>query len=635
MSSRAGSGLKGSALYKKTDGVFSITDDRKSIIWTPSQPPDAAPAITIAITNISNLQQTPETNPKVILKIFEKPPGGTEATPAITHLFHFNSPKAPREEANAIKEVLSCLLVGLKANDPSVSKVNGHLPVSKAPGALQFASSDGWYEDSQLKADFDLQRDLMIRNPFLKQTYDEFRKLKSDGLSLTQFNSQFWSTRTNMLRAHAVEFNQKKGSYNVLSEVKPIGDSVTINREQIQLVFSQHPLVKQVYDENVPKLNEVLFWERFFLSRLYKKLKGNRITESDTTDPTFDRYLNQSDDDRSLRRRQEETQIPHFIDLEGNEENQGGTKSGNRKDWTMRPNSTTKVPIIRSLNSVSERIMANVAPSDIDPANPIGMSEKEFNELTLRDLQAASNETRIELNIKEQSLIQSRHKSSVSEEARFYAAKVPSDVLHDLSDDVMNGIGGGLQSAIGFIDDSNSEDEDKLPHVGSKSSIAEAQEHLIQGVKARGKEIAVARGNTDSKTMQAGLSNGIFESLTLSHATTTEFLNQFWLLFLSGDADRAGELSKTVESLDRAMERINAVAAAAEKERQEVIEQQRQEIRAHYQRTQKRLAWNANTIKGGEKTVMEMMDPIIKTLRKALTDYKEAFAAQNLEAPGS
>jgi transcription initiation factor TFIIH subunit 1 len=54
--------------------------------------------------------------------------------------------------------------------------------------------------------------------------------------------------------------------------------------------------VKTVYDENVPRVSEDQFWSRFFLSRLFKKLKGDKVLPSDTTDNIFDRYLNRDDE---------------------------------------------------------------------------------------------------------------------------------------------------------------------------------------------------------------------------------------------------------------------------------------------------------------------------------------------------
>jgi transcription initiation factor TFIIH subunit 1 len=571
-----------------------------------------------------------------MLKIFEK---SLDAAEPITHLFHFNSPTNPRGEANAIKDVLTNLISAAKATDASVPRPNGASPVMAIASAIKSGSvTNRWYDDAQLKSDIELQQSLMKKDPALHRTYMEARRTKPETISDSQFNSQFWSTRTNNLRAHAIETHQKRGSYNVLSAVKPRqvdGElKMNISAEQVQLIFSQHPLVKRVYDENVPKLNEMEFWSRFFLSRLFKKLKGERITDADSTDPTFDRYLDASNDD-GLSKRLLETHIPHIIDLEGNEENQGGTKSGNRKDFTMRPGSTAKVPIVRTLNSLSEKIMAHVAPSDVDPANPIGMDEETFNSLALRDLQGDAEENRIMLNIKEQTQFFSNEKTEMSSEAALYAKQVPSEVLLELETDldptVMGSTAAGgfdLHSAIGVLEDSDSEeDEEKPAHVGSKASRLDAQRHILEAVAARRIEI----DGSSSQNALAGLSQKLFDRLTLTHATTTEFLHHFWVVFLSGDPDRAGELAKMVETLERAMNRINSVAADAEREREEIIQKQKKHIRDVWEQTGKKLKWNASSVGGGEKVVREMMEPTIKTLQKASKEYRKALAAEGID----
>ena len=435
-----------------------------------------------------------------------------------------------------------------------------------------------------------------------------------------------------MLRAHAVEMNQKRGAYNVLSAVKPRqvdGElKMNISAEQVQLIFSQHPLVKRVYDENVPKLNETQFWSRFFLSRLFKKLKGERIVEADSADPTFDRYLDANTDD-DLGRRLLAAHVPYIIDLEGNEENQGGSKGGNRKDFTMRPGAIAKVPIIRTINSLSEKIMAHVAPSDIDPSDPIGMDEETFNSLRLRDLQGDAQENRIALNIKEQSRFFSNEKTTVSAEAAFYAKQVPAEVLSGLRKDLDPGIldsdaAGGLdlRAAIGVLEDSDSEDEEKVFHVGSKASLADAQKQILEAIAARRAEL----DGSSSQSSLSGLSQKVFDRLTLTHATTTEFLHHFWLVFLSGDPDRANELAKMAETLERAMDRINAVAADAEKERQEIVRRQKEHIKDVWEDTGKKIQWNPSTVAGGQKVVKEMMQPTVNTLEKASREYRRALA---------
>ncbi|KAH8819943.1 hypothetical protein F5884DRAFT_31057 [Xylogone sp. PMI_703] len=633
--------IRASTLYQKNEGTLSISKDQRSLLWLPLKD-SPENLVTISIADITNLQQTPESAKKVMLKVFEKIPSSTEP---VTHLFHFNSPANPRGEANAIKDALTTLISEIKTNDVkglaasnSGGSQSAAMAIASAVSSKPASVPSKWYDDAQLKIDIELQQSLMKKDPSLHRTYMEARRTKPDTISDSQFNSQFWSTRTNMLRAHAIETNQKRGAYNVLSAVKPRqvdGElKMNISAEQVQLIFSQHPLVKRVYDENVPKLNETEFWSRFFLSRLFKKLKGERITEADSTDPTFDRYLNASDDE-NIPQNLLTVHVPHVIDLEGNEENQGGFKSGNRKDFTMRPSSSAKVPIVRTLNSLSEKIMAHVKPSDLDVTAPTGMDEETFNMLALRDLQGDPEENRLMLNIKEQSRFFSNDTSDISEEASLYAKQIPSDVLFGLQTDldptIMDSDSAGgldLRTAIGVLDDSDSDDEEeeKVPHVGSKASFADAQKQILKSITY---QRAVIDGSSAESSL-SGLSQKIFDRLTLTHATTTEFLHHFWVVFLSGDPDRAGELAKLVETLERAMDRINTVAADAEKERADIIAKQKQHIRKVWEDTGKKIQWSSNSVGGGEKVVKEMMEPTIKALDKAARDYRKALAAEGV-----
>lgn len=574
-----------------------------------------------------------------MLKILTK---AADQPEPVAYTFHFNSPSEPRREANLIKETLSGLISALKQGEALALKANGAPGASAAMAIASAVTSKPtgnpvWYDDTELKNDIELQQALMKKDPMLGRTYEEARRTKPDTVSNPQFNKQFWSTRVNLLRAFAVERKQQPGAYNVLSAVKPRQEDgelkLRISKDQIQLIFNQHPLVKRVYDENVPRLNESDFWSRFFLSRLFKKLKGERIVESDTSDATFDRYLDQTSGD-ILAKRLEDAHIRYTIDIEGNEENQGGNKRGNRQDFTMRPSPYEKAPIIRTLNSLSEKIMEHVAQSDIDPNAPAGVDEATFQELALRDLQGDAEENRIVLNYKQQSQFLSGDKAQVSAESKLYENQDPNGLLLELQTELSpefmgtDEVGGlDLKTAIGFNEESDSEDEEdqpKIPHVGSKKALSSAQTQIFGEITYQRTRLY----GDDSKPSLGGLSQSLFDRLTLTHATTTEFLHHFWTIFLSGDPDRAGELAKLVETLDRALDRINAVAADAEKERTAQIDAQKQDIYRLYKETGKKKRLEA--VGGGEKVVREMLEPTINALGKATQQYKKALAAEGV-----
>ncbi|ODH47616.1 hypothetical protein GX48_06294 [Paracoccidioides brasiliensis] len=642
--------------YKKKDGSLAMATDGKSITWTPEVAGSGASPVTIQVADITHLQQTPAASPKVMLKIFAQtsndgsnggpnnpPPGATEQ-----YIFSFVSGPNARAEADAIKDALSASIQAVKT---------GQVPTKEgAPAAMAIAnalaSASGkppWDDDSRLIADAELQQSLLKANPALQKVFMETLRTKAEAVTSAQFVSQFWSTRVHLLRAHAIEKAQTRGSYNVLSTLKPrVEDNVTklnISKEQIQLIFSQHPLVKKVYDENVPKLTEQQFWSRFFQSKLFKKLRGERVTDADASDPILDKYLKVDE----YAGHSWTAHVPHMIDLEGNEVDVS-QRMGNRPNFDMRPAAMDNVPIIRTLNSLSEKIMANVTPIDADPSAPIGMNEETYNELQLRDLRVEEELKRITLNVRDQSRFFVGTNPKEDGDTQTVAQQDPREILRRLQDDLdavfpPNKRGGVQLDRIVEPEETDSDEDDdddddnnnnnnarnqqntkaQVEKVGSKSALAAASSEIFAAIRDRKSQFSPASA-TSPET--CGLPSSIFDRLTLTHATTTEFLHQFWQAFLSGNPERAGEIASLVESLNRAMDRIKAVADEAEKERQAEIERLKQHAREVRVSTGKNIRPNLKRVEGGEKTVNALMEPTLKALEKALEEYRKALAQQ-------
>jgi transcription initiation factor TFIIH subunit 1 len=591
-----------------------------------------------------------------MLRIFAQSPN---APAPETHLLTFTSSTAARAEADAIKNALSTAIQRAKAapaggqsaaiEDGTAGYQSAAMAIASAVSSTTNAAGEAptWYGDSQLSSDIKLQQSLLKADPQLQKTFVESLRTKPEIISNSQFTAQFWSSRLQLLRAHAIDKNQSRGAYNVLSTIKPktIDSEIRlkISPEQIQLIFNQHPLVKRVYDENVPKLNERDFWSRFFTSRLFKKLKGEKITDADAPDPILDKYLHY-DENVGFAARLDATHVPHIIDLEGNEVNNSQRK-GNQPDWTMRPTAADKVPIIRTLNSLSEKIMAHVAPADIDPSEPIGMDEETFNELALRDLQGDAKENRILLNIRDQRQIFSKDKENdVPAGDKTYDHQDPRKVLADLRTDIQateteatSGAGLDLQSAIGFDPDEDSDyEEDRRSTLGKKSSIKKASAQIFRTIQQRRANSDDAALVTDdlgqSQAATSGISPALFDRLQLTHATTTEFLHHFWLVFLSGDADKADELSSMVESLNRAMDRIEAVAIDADEERKKAIDQKKRELREAFQRDGRKRRYDYDSMEGGSVVVHQMLGPTIRAVSAATAEYRKALALETVDA---
>ncbi|KAL6717578.1 RNA polymerase II transcription factor B subunit 1 [Lecanora helva] len=640
--------LRGSAAYKKKDGILSISKDSKSISWTPVAPPGSQPALTLPISSITrnqDLQQTPATSAKVMLKVFAQAPGTSTSD---THVFTFTSATAARAEADVIKDALSNAIQSSKAGGslPTAPGGGGSSAAMAIAGAVFSTPGGGkdpssWYDDERLKQDPELTLSLLKANPSLKKTFSEAQKTKPSSITASQFASQFWSSRVHLLRAHAIEKSQTRGAYNVLSAVRRYTednqDKMQIGKDQIQLIFKQHSLVKRAYDENVPKLSEKEFWGRFFRSRLFKKLKGEKVQESDALDNVLDKYLQDDENDAERARRAMAAHIPHIIDVEGNEENHSQRK-GNRPDHTMRPNFSDKVPLYRSLNALSEKILSQVAPNDVDPSLPIGMDEETFNSLALRDLQGDTEENRVILNIKDQSrFFNSDKDSGTSAEASTFAKQNPAKMLKSLQADLSHLDGHtNLETAIGVNDDSDSSDDEANPkkgHVGSKASLKAATSQILKAIsEQRARTDDLSTSNSQFSTVQtsstSGLSSGIYESLSICHATTIEFLQHFWSLFLSGDPDRANEIAYKFESLGRAKERIEAITEEAEAERQAAINKIKKQAQEYFERTGKRRKYDYDTVLGGTKAVNQLLGPTIKAIELAEKEYKKALKEQ-------
>ena len=579
-----------------------------------------------------------------MLKIFAQTQG---ASVSEQYVFSFTSPTTARAEADAIKDGLSKAIQAAKAGSSVLAQPKGGSAAMTMASAVTslppgVANTDAWYDDSRLKSDVQLQQSLLKANPSLSKTFVESLRTKPESITSSQFTSQFWSTRIHLLRAHAIEKNQTRGAYNVLSSFKPMTvdgtTKLSISKEQIQLIFNQHSLVKRVYDENVPRLSEEAFWSRFFQSRLFKKLKGEKISEIDPTDQVLDRYL-QYDEDEDRGKRLAASHVPHIIDVEGNEENHSQRK-GNQPDFTMRPTSMDRVPIIRTLNALSEKIMVHVPPNDVDPSLPIGVDEETFNTLALRDLQGDAEENRVILNVKDQSRFFSSNKEiGVSTDATLYAEQDPVQVLRLLKTDLARMTSNpGLESAIG-VDDDSSDDESqpKKSHVGSKASLAAATRQILAAVsqqRAQTEDLhASAAGfSTALPSSTFGLPAAVFDRLSLTHATTTEFLQHFWSAFLSGDGDRAEEISRLVETLNRAMDRIKAVADDADQERTKEVDKVKKQMRDHYERTQRKMKFDFDSIGGGAKVVHQLLGPTVEAIQLAGREYKKALAAASSSA---
>ncbi|KAJ6283186.1 hypothetical protein J3E71DRAFT_214748 [Bipolaris maydis] len=640
------------AQYKKQDGTVSVSADGKTVAWRSAG--GALPPLSIAIADIANLQQTPATAAKASIKIVVKEP----SPQAGNHTLTFTS-AAARDDQQTITGALRKWIENSKQQAaPSPAPAPATVKAGEGDGGSSAAmamaqtvaaaakSDQDTYDDAKLLADTALQMSLLNSSPALRQRFDRALLEKPDSVSVLQFSMQFWSTRVHMLRSHATERSQATGTYNVLSVIKSksVNGTLMLNltKEQIELLFRQHPIVQKAYNENVPPLTEGDFWERFFHSRLMKKLKGERIQDKDVLDPKLDKYLSYDETaDSTLDLLA--ASIPTFINIEANENNHS-QKQGNRPDFTMNPAHYEKAPILRVLNRMSEKMMKEVPPSDANRHGPAGVDEETYKELQLRDLQLADDDNRVVLKVHDQSRFFSAGQSvHTSTSAATYTKRTPEQTLSTLHQDLRKFDGNtgqatkvDLHSLIEINDESSSDEEESVPKkktkVGSRSSRKAASSQILSALKKRhlhNDDYSSSKSiPTTERAKELHVSEAVLDNLTMTHNTTVEFLHYFWAVFYSGDPDRANEIARLIETLDKSLDRIKAVADMAEAERAARIEHARKENEFSNQRERKKRKFDPEAIRGGAKAVNQIVDPLLRAIDAARRQYQTALREQ-------
>jgi transcription initiation factor TFIIH subunit 1 len=142
-------------------------------------------------------------------------------------------------------------------------------------------------------------------------------------------------------------------------------------------------------------------------------------------------------------------------------------------------------------------------------------------------------------------------------------------------------------------------------------------------------EYPSAKGVLNSEqAAKLGISDTILDNLTMTHNTTVEFLHYFWDVYHSGDPERANEVAKLIETLDRSLDRINAVADAAEAERAARIEKAQRDNEMYTQRTGRKRKFDPEAVKGGANAIAQIVQPLKRAIDAARSQYQTALNEQ-------
>lgn len=572
------------AKYKKSSGMLTIDEDTDRLYWQGDN--TLAPAVQLKLSEIENVQATPESSPKLMIKLLMKSPGES-------YMFQFTS----KTFQTSSKEKLSGIVRKNKGVAAPVEQVS--TPKQSTSDAAKEKVDEknktqiysAYLEPKSLLRNHSLQQDVIRSNPDIRKTFEQ--AVISNNIS----NEDFWSTRLHVLRAAALSNSQKRGPYNVLSTIKRTVNSdnqqvLSLSVEKIQDLYEQCPIVYQAYKDNVPPMPENNFWEDFFSSRLFRRLRGDKIKASDPMHPVLDKYLDYLDnfekdsgnkpafaaaskkrkfgDMNSGDGNDDDVDIPFFLNITGNEENDP-QRLGNRPDMTMRSGAEgpSALTLLKSMNSLSQTMVYgqesssngnSVSSASVGINRSVPMHDRDeknlMSELRIRGLDKEHTPQFMEL-----------HMKTLNTDA------IRDDILNthpelfennETGDSVSNGSTANdaavddmtPKESLDYLKNSISGSMD-LQEVGSaehSESIKRAQKHVTRTIKQRAKEGGGNRTNDERSTDFL-----IQEKVATVHSTTVEYLRHFWIHFLSGDPAQAPAINKLVTVLKKSQAAITEI----------------------------------------------------------------------------
>ncbi|KAI5965799.1 TFB1 [Candida pseudojiufengensis] len=592
--------IRGACSKDKVGGMVYIREDivPSMLEWKAIE--DDKNFLNIPLNKLIALQASKESTPKMILQISYKLDDDQQEPTKIR--LHFNN----RPTMNNIKDALQTIVArsrtrveGSSTPTPQQSLTTPQTTSASATPTPTSSSSSSTsapsLSDSNLLKNFELQQKLLLEDKNLRNIFTK---------SVMQFKLSptiFWSSRINQLRTFALTISQHRGPYNVLSTIKPVATSdnqvnVNVTRDTINEIFEIYPIIKRAFQDLVPqKLSEGEFWSRFFNSKLFRRLRGDKIgINSGRGDAILDKYIymddklineennngeqngdtNENDEQITKRRKLNELNANHinkFLDLSGNEQD-NSQKLGNRPDMTMRydddnnDNDTTTtttttaknskkenemIILMKNMNKLSSKMMSMSSENiPTNGENSIdGLSANEVNEyeedLNLHDLNDYNDSNYIALNINTN-------------------GNTTSEVIEKLIDDDLN------------IEETNSndvqlDDIDLSAYLSNQiqtneidlsetfknkeQDIEKTYLQISNTIKQNFKTFKLINKEeqTSSSTIQSQpiniIPNLLIQEIITYNITIVEFLSHFWKLFLNSSESNSNQLKKIYTSL--------------------------------------------------------------------------------------
>lgn len=624
--------VSGACVINKMSGLLQIHEDTNpsKLIWKAI---DQDKSLEVPLNKLSKLQASPDLSPKMLLRLFYT----LLDSPDVKDIkLIFNN----RQTMSAVKEALQSIVARQKTviNDAPPRESTASASGTPAPDAskglspspgdpLDFSTAQSLSEASLLK-NRQLQQKLLLEDKTLRNIFTQ--SVIKYKLSPTIF----WLSRVSQLRTYALTISQHRGPYNVLSTIKPVATSdnqvnVNVTRNIINEIFDTYPVIRRAYNELVPeKLNEGEFWSRFFNSKLFRRLRGDKINTSNTRgDIVIDKYLYVDADfveREELAKKATSTLKEHnvnkFIDLYGNEVD-NSQKLGMAPDFTMKfsneeanqnagsngaqaePTGPGKhenemVILMKNMNKLSNKMIGfnDLAPEQ--GADPAAIVQEMEEDLKINDLEETDELTYVQLNLDTQVARQS-----------LYEKKASPGVEDILKTEVDSFLGANF-----FVGSENGIDLNET-YQSKGAEINKASLDLSALVKHNFRTFKLMHNLRDhtADTATNLLPDEDVQELITFNITMIEFLLHFWSLFLGGG--NPAQLKKLFTNLRNCQTELSAL----EKKIKEHVENHDQ------------LKDNERLREKALKDVDTCIFPLTSALNKAVNDYVAAVRAASTE----
>lgn len=567
--------VSGACVISKVSGLVQIREDTtpSKLMWKAI---DQDKSLEIPLNALSRLQTTPDSSPKMVLKLFYSEPPSTEVKDI---KLSFNN----RQTMTAVKEALQTIIARqktvIKDTDGQSTATASPAPGEKdgtatpegtpAPGNPLDFSSPKSLSDASLLKNHELQKKVLLDDPNLRNIFTQ---------SVIRFKlspTMFWSSRIGQLRTCALQISQHRGPYNVLSTIKPVATSdnqvnVNVTRSTINEIFETYPIIKRAFNELVPaKLSEGEFWSRFFNSKLFRRLRGDRINTQNTRgDVIIDKYLEESLEvpDTSKKSASEKINtrenyhVNKFLDLFGNDQD-NSQKLGLLPDFTMKfsdehaegndgtaPGQQSKrdnemVILMKNMNKLSSKMIdmnAEEAKKSEDAAEEVKEHEQE---LDLNDLNETEDLQFIQLHLDtDRARVIALHKRE----------KTPED--ENVSCDEL-----GLFLISNEFKASATGTDLSETYKSQSNDIAKAATDITALVKYNYRTFRSLHNLRDATgaTGEKLLPQDVVQDLLTYNVTIVEFLLHFWNLFLnSGNPTQLKKIFTNLRTCQRAIEAL-------------------------------------------------------------------------------